>query len=130
MSENINYAKGFRPKTWAKIIPFVRPYFKNLAIVTGLMVFAALIDVILPLFQSYAVDNFIVAGTIDGLRPFVLAYLTAIGLSSASTLIFSKQSILVEMGMGCDMKQWNSASRSPKAQSGWASSASKAKCCM
>ena len=39
MSENINYAKGFRPKTWAKIIPFVRPYFKNLAIVTGLMAF-------------------------------------------------------------------------------------------
>ena len=105
MSENINYAKGFRPKTWAKLMPFVRPYFRNLAIIMSLMVFAALIDVILPLFQSYAVDNFIVAGTIDGLKPFVLAYLTAIALSSASTLIFSKQSIVVEMGLGRDMKR-------------------------
>ena len=33
MSENINYAKGFRPKTWAKLMPFVRPYFRNLAII-------------------------------------------------------------------------------------------------
>ena len=105
MSENINYAKGFRPKTWAKLMPFVRPYFRNLAIIMSLMVFAALIDVVLPLFQSYAVDNFIVAGTIDGLKPFVLAYLTAIALSSAATLIFSKQSIVVEMGLGRDMKR-------------------------
>ena len=105
MSENINYAKGFRPKTWAKLIPFVKPYLRPLAIITGLMVFTALIDVILPLFQSYAVDNFIVPGTIDGLKPFVIAYLTAIGLSSASTLIFAKQSIIVEMGLGRDMKR-------------------------
>ncbi|MBR5284417.1 MAG: ABC transporter ATP-binding protein [Clostridia bacterium] len=105
MSENINYAKGFRPKTWAKLLPFVKPYFRNLAIIMSLMVFTAIIDVILPLFQSYAVDNFIVADTIDGLKPFVLAYLSAIGLSAVSVIIFSRQSMVVEMGLGRDMKR-------------------------
>ncbi|MGM9638931.1 MAG: ABC transporter ATP-binding protein [Butyricicoccaceae bacterium] len=105
MSENINYAKGFRPRTWAKILPFVRPYARNLAVIMSLMVFTAVIDVVLPLFQSYAVDHFIVPAVIDGLRPFIAAYVTAILLSAVSVIIFSRQSMLVEMGMGRDMKR-------------------------
>ncbi|MDD6316334.1 MAG: ABC transporter ATP-binding protein [Clostridia bacterium] len=105
MSENINYAKGFRPRTWAKILPFVRPYARNLTIIMSLMVFSAVIDVVLPLFQSYAVDHFIVPASVAGLGPFIAAYVTAILLSALSVIIFSRQSMLVEMGMGRDMKR-------------------------
>lgn len=105
MSENINYAKGFRPRTWAKILPFVRPYARNLTIIMSLMVFSAVIDVVLPLFQSYAVDHFIVPASVAGLGPFIAAYASAILLSALSVIIFSRQSMLVEMGMGRDMKR-------------------------
>ena len=80
MSENINYAKGFRLKTWLKLKPFIKPYFLRLAALMTCMVITAVIDVILPVFLSYAVDNFITPKTTDVILPFALLYFAAISL--------------------------------------------------
>lgn len=105
MSENINYSKSFQPKTWKKLLPFVKPYYPRLALLMGGMVLAAVIDVILPLFQSYAVDNFIVPGSIDGIWGFAGAYFGVLLLSVASTVLYSRLSMVIEMGLGRDLKR-------------------------
>ena len=40
---------------WKRMFQFVRPYRKNFMLVIGLILFSALIDIVLPLFQRYAV---------------------------------------------------------------------------
>ena len=105
MSENINYSKSFQPKTWAKLLPFVRPYYKRLAVIFAMMVGTAVIDVVLPLFQSYAVDNFIVPRSIDGLKPFLASYFGCILVSSLGTIIFSRLSMVVEIGLTRDLRR-------------------------
>ncbi|MBQ3063021.1 MAG: ABC transporter ATP-binding protein [Clostridia bacterium] len=105
MSENINYAKGFRPKTWAKLFPFLKAYAGRLIFIMVLMSLTAIIDVIIPRFQSYAVDHFIVPGTLEGIKPFAIAYICAILFSSVCTILFSRQSMVVEMGLGRDMRR-------------------------
>lgn len=105
MSENINYSKSFQPKTWKKLLSFVKPYYPRLALLMGGMVLAAVIDVILPLFQSYAVDNFIVPGSIDGIWGFAGAYFGVLLLSVASTVLYSRLSMVIEMGLGRDLKR-------------------------
>ena len=73
--EEQEYHKPFRLKVWAKMLPFFNPYKKYFAITLGLNIFLAGVDVLTPLFQSYAIDHFIVPDTLDGddLRVLVCA---------------------------------------------------------
>ena len=58
--EEQEYHKPFMLKVWAKMLPFFKPYKKYFAITLGLNIFLAGVDVLTPLFQSYAIDHFIV----------------------------------------------------------------------
>lgn len=82
-----------------KLIPFLRPH-KTLFIVmvgTGLVV--SIIDIILPLFQSYAIDNFIGLSTLEGLGLFIAFYvgflLLQVGCNFVSSYVSSKVELLV-----------------------------------
>ncbi|MEA4919841.1 MAG: ABC transporter ATP-binding protein [Clostridiaceae bacterium] len=105
MDENITYSKGFKPKVWAKLLPYVRPYFKKLAVVFSLFTIMAAIDVAIPRFLSYAVDNFIVPRSIDGIKPFILSYLGVIAISSLIVVIFTRLSMVIEMGLLADLRR-------------------------
>ena len=58
--EEQEYHKPFRLKVWAKMLSFFKLYKKYFAITLGLYIFLAGVDVLTPLFQSYAIDHFIV----------------------------------------------------------------------
>ena len=70
--EEQEYHKPFRLKVWAKMLPFFNPYKKYFAITLGLNIFLAGVDVLTPLFQSYAIDHFIVPDTLDGIYTCLL----------------------------------------------------------
>lgn len=65
----------------------------------------ALVDVVLPLFQRYAIGNFIEAGTLQGLVPYGLCYLAVILLQALSVVAFSRNSMHIEMSVGRDMRR-------------------------
>lgn len=72
------YTKSFDWKIWKRLLPLLKPYRSAFA---GMLLFngiCALIDVILPLFQRYAIGNFIEAGTLQGLLPYGACYLAVI----------------------------------------------------
>ena len=108
MSERRNdpdVSKGFHLGTWRKMLPFVLPYRYKLLVTICLMIVTAVIDVALPRFQSYAVDHFVVPQSIDGLQPFLLVYLAAIAASACITILLTRISMKVELGVNRDMKR-------------------------
>jgi ATP-binding cassette subfamily B protein len=103
--EEKEYNKPFSLKVWKGILPFVKPYRKYLFTAMGLMVIAAAMDIFMPLFQRYAIDNFIERGTIDRLWVFVLVYAAVIVMQTVITIAFARRSMVVEMSVGRDMKR-------------------------
>lgn len=97
--------KNFSLKTWKRLAGFLAPYRFNMALVISTMIFTALLDIIIPLFQRYAIDNFIEAGTKANLAPYILLYVSVIAIQTLTVVIFSRQATQVEMKLGRDLKR-------------------------
>lgn len=102
--EEQEYNKPFSFRTWAKMLPFFRPYRRYFAITMGLNILLAGIDVIVPLFQSYAIDRFITADTLSGLGVFAAVYAAVILLQTCSVYWSVRAATIVEMNVGKDLK--------------------------
>lgn len=99
------YTKSFDIKIWKKVLPFLKPFRKVVWMVILLNLFCSAVDIALPLFQRYAIDNFIETGSIQGLPIFAVVYLVVITLQTASVIAFTRGNIRIEMQMGRDMKR-------------------------
>lgn len=102
--EEQEYKKPFQLKIWGKMIPFFRPYKKHFAITIGLNVLLAAVDVLVPLFQSYAIDHFITPDTLDGIGRFLLAYVGMIVTQTICVYISVRAATIIEMNVGKDLK--------------------------
>ena len=99
------YTKSFDWKIWKRLGPFLRPYRADFV---GMLAFngvCALVDVILPLFQRYAIRNFIEAGTLTGIVPYGLWYFLVIVLQALSVVAFGRNSMKIEMSLGRDLRK-------------------------
>ena len=84
------YTQSFDWKIWKRLGPFLRPYrgaFVSMLVFNGI---CALVDVVLPLFQRYAIRNFIQADSLRGIVPFSLVYLLVILLQALSVVAFAR----------------------------------------
>ena len=102
--EEQEYNKPFQFRTWAKMLPFFKPYKKYFLITLGLNILLAGVDILVPLFQSYAIDNFIVPDTKDGIGVFTLVYVGMIVLQALSVYISVHAATVIEMNVGKDLK--------------------------
>ena len=103
--EEQDYNKPFSFKTWAKMLPFFKPYTKFFAITIGLNLILAGIDVLVPLFQSYAIDHFIALNTLKGLNIFALVYVAMIVTRTVSVYLSVHAATTIEMSVGKDLKK-------------------------
>ena len=92
-------------RTWAKILPFLAPYKKQMAAIVATMLLCAGIDTVTPLFSGYAVDNFIAPRTTDGLGAFTVAHITLTILMTFGTITMAIFALKVEMYLGRDLKR-------------------------
>lgn len=102
--EEQEYHKPFRLKVWAKMLPFFKPYKKYFAITLGLNILLAGVDVLTPLFQSYAIDHFIVPDTLEGIGVFAFAYISMIVMQTISVYWSVHAATTIEMCVGKDLK--------------------------
>lgn len=102
--EEQEYNKPFSFRIWAKMLPFFKPYRKFFATTMGLNIFLAGVDVVVPLFQSYAIDHFITPDTLDGLWKFVAAYVAVIVMQTICVYISVHAATTIEMNVGKDLK--------------------------
>ena len=99
------YTKSFDLKIWKRLTPLLAPYKMAFVGMFAFNALCALVDVVLPLFQRYAIGNFIEAGTLQGLVPYGLCYLAVILLQALSVVAFSRNSMHIEMSVGRDMRR-------------------------
>lgn len=99
------YNKPFSLKICRKLFPYLKPYRKSLLIIFTLNLFGAGIDILMPLFQRFAINNFIEAGTTQGLPVFTAVYAVVIVLQTLGVILFTRRSMRVEMNLGKDLKR-------------------------
>lgn len=102
--EEQEYKKPFSFQVWAKMLPFFKPYKKYFVITIGLNLLLAGIDVLVPLFQSYAIDHFIVPDTLDGIFHFAGVYIGLIVLQTIFVYVSVHAATTIEMCVGKDLK--------------------------
>lgn len=102
--EEQEYKKPFSFQVWAKMLPFFKPYKKYFVITIGLNLLLAGIDVLVPLFQSYAIDYFIVPDTLDGIPIFAGVYIGLIVLQTVFVYVSVHAATTIEMCVGKDLK--------------------------
>ena len=102
--EEQEYDKPFSIKVWGKMLPFFKPYRKYFAVTLGMNIFLAGIDVVVPLFQSFAIDHFITADSLAGLTAFALVYAAVIVLQTVCVYFSVRAATTIEMNVGKDLK--------------------------
>ena len=103
--DEVQNNKSFQFSIWKRLFPFAKPYKKLLLLIVITNILISIVDVSLPLFQRYAVDNFIEKGTLDGLPVFIAAYLAVIILQVLSFVFYTLSAMKTEMRMGRDLKR-------------------------
>lgn len=88
-----------------KILPFLKSVRGMILVMLSLALISSLIDILIPQFQSYALDHFVALGTMEGIFWFVLAYLAALGVAAVVNYISCAQATIVEMNVNRELRQ-------------------------
>lgn len=102
--EEQEYTKPFQFKIWAKMLPYFKPYKKYFFITFSLNILLAGVDVLVPLFQSYAIDHFIIPDSLKGIHAFALVYVAVIVAQTISVYLSVHAATTIEMNIGKDLK--------------------------
>ncbi len=88
-----------------KILPYMKPH-KRLIIFMFLAVIGeSALSMCIPLFQRYAINNFIEAGTLDGLSTYIVVYVCAILVQVTCGALWTLNSMKTEMYVGRDLRR-------------------------
>lgn len=88
-----------------KLGPYLAPYKRIMISMIVLGLFGSSLDIVVPQFQSYALDNFVEKGTLEGLGIFIAIYAAVILIQTIVNTISTYQTCQIEMYVGRDMKQ-------------------------
>ncbi|MFV0401458.1 MAG: ABC transporter ATP-binding protein [Oscillospiraceae bacterium] len=103
--EEEQYNKPFSLKVWASMLPFFRPYRKQMIQITVLMLTCSVIDILLPLFQMYIIDQFITPRTMQDLPPVIAIGVVVLIIQMIATIYFTRIAMKIEMGFSRDLKK-------------------------
>ena len=92
-------------KTWAKLLPFLKPYSRSMAVILSLMLVSAGCDLAYPLLSGYAVDHFVTPRQSQGVGWYALGYMAVVLAQMLCTMIFARSALKVEMYLGRDLKK-------------------------
>lgn len=103
--DSVQNNKSFQLSTWKRLLPFLKPYrwLMLLLILTNIII--SMVDVLLPLFQRYAVDHFIEQQSLAGFQRFIIGYIVVIVLQVLSFVFYTLSAMKMEMHMGRDLKK-------------------------
>ena len=88
-----------------KILPFLRSVRGKLFVMIFFGLLGSLTDIILPLFQRYALDHFVGSGTFDTVAVFVLLYILTILTAAGSNYISCALATIIEMRVNRQLRQ-------------------------
>lgn len=103
--EEQEYTKDFDIKIWKRMFPFLSPFKMLIGIILIFNLLCSVVDIVLPLFQKYAIDHFITEKSLDGIGKFTGVYVLVIVVQFLSVIIFTRGSATLEMKVGKTMKR-------------------------
>ena len=102
----MNTEKNIKLKLFGipKLYPFIKPYLPKIVVMVILGILSSLVDSIYPIFNRYALNNFVGKGTLDGLSVFVILYLVILLLQVIDNYAACYMCGQVEMSMDRDLR--------------------------
>ena len=88
-----------------KLLPYLKPYRYTILSMVALGLLTSSVDILWPLFQQYALDEFIGKGTLNGLGVFIACYVVCLLGQVLMSFISCYQANEVEMYVGRDLKR-------------------------
>ena len=88
-----------------RILPFLRKVRKLIFVMILFGFIGSLTDIIIPLFQRYALDHFIGLGTFDTIVPFLILYVATILVASGSNYISCAQATIIEKRVNRELRK-------------------------
>lgn len=87
-----------------KLYPYIKQYLPKIVFMVTLGILSSLADTIFPIFNQYAIDNFIGKKTLDGLTAFVILYVVILVLQVIDNFICCYLCGKVEMSVDRDLR--------------------------
>lgn len=87
------------------MLPYLKPYRRIIFCMIFLGLTGGLVDIVLPLFQRYALNQFIAAGTLTTLGSFIAVYIMVLAFQVVANTSSAYQACQIEMYVGRDMKR-------------------------
>ena len=88
-----------------KILPFLKNVKTMILMMAALGIVSSIVDIVIPLFQRYALDNFVGLGVMDTIVPFVLCYVAVILFAALVNYISCAQATIIEMKVNRELRQ-------------------------
>ncbi len=99
------YTKEFDLSIWKRLLPILAKYkWIYAALILAELVWSA-VEVMVPLFQRYAIAEFISRSTLTGFVPFLLFYTAALVTQFFVSIGESQATMYIEMYLGRDMRR-------------------------
>ena len=103
--EEQEYTKNFDIRIWKRVLPFLAPIKGCVAVMLIFNLICSLVDIVMPLFQRYAIDHFIGQGSLAGIWKFGAVYALVVLGQFLSVVCFTRASAVLEMSVGKTMKR-------------------------
>ena len=87
------------------LMPYMKPYGRLILWMITMAFYGSAMDAVIPLFQQYAIDNYIVGSTLKGIGWFLAAYVFIILTQTASNYISAFGACKLELSVGRDLKR-------------------------
>lgn len=87
-----------------KLYPYIKPYLWKIVFMVSLGVLSSLLDSFIPIFNKYAIDNFVGKGTLKGLPVFIILYVVLLIVLVVDNFVCTYICGQVEMGMDRDLR--------------------------
>ncbi len=87
------------------LMPYMKPYGRLILWMITMAFYGSAMDAVIPLFQQYAIDNYIADSTLKGIGWFLAAYVFIILTQTASNYISAFGACKLELSVGRDLKR-------------------------
>ena len=88
-----------------RILPYLRKVRRKILIMVIFGLLGSCTDIILPLFQRYALDHFVRGGIFDTLAVFTAAYLAVLVIAALTNYVSCSLATIIEMGVNRELRQ-------------------------
>ncbi len=87
-----------------KIMPYIKRYRASVFVMVICGIIGSIVDVVLPLFNKYALNNFVMKGTLDKLVYFIILYMLVVLIGAVVNYISVSIAIKFEVSINRDLR--------------------------